>query len=92
MYQRALQGKEKALGWDHKSTLSTVNNLGALYVDQGRLEEAEAMYQRALSGFQAALGPSHPKFELVLSNIHSLQHGRGTYTVPPSNHYCSKCG
>ncbi|KAK1625431.1 hypothetical protein BDP81DRAFT_463949 [Colletotrichum phormii] len=43
MYERALQGKEKALGPDHTSTLSTVNNLGIFYSDQGRLKEAEAI-------------------------------------------------
>jgi Tetratricopeptide repeat len=32
MYMRALQGKEKAWGPDHTSTLDTVNNLGRLYV------------------------------------------------------------
>ncbi|CAG8975658.1 hypothetical protein HYALB_00014088, partial [Hymenoscyphus albidus] len=41
MYQRALQGYEKALGPDHTSTLGTVNNLGNLYSDQGKLVEAE---------------------------------------------------
>ncbi|KAF2726723.1 HET-domain-containing protein, partial [Polyplosphaeria fusca] len=50
MYDRALQGKEEALGAKHTSTLSTVNNLGNLYADQGRLAEAEAMYDRALQG------------------------------------------
>jgi Tfp pilus assembly protein PilF len=50
MYQRALQGKEKALGADHTSTLQTVNNLGYLYSNQGKLAEAEKMYQRALQG------------------------------------------
>ena len=44
MYQRALQGKEKAWGPEHTSTLDTVNNLGALYADLGRLDEAEKMY------------------------------------------------
>jgi Tfp pilus assembly protein PilF len=46
MYQRALQGFEKAWGPDHTSTLDTVNNLGALYADQGKLGEAETMFQR----------------------------------------------
>jgi tetratricopeptide (TPR) repeat protein len=40
MYQRALKGKEKALGVEHTSTLDTVNNLGSLYKDQGKLAEA----------------------------------------------------
>jgi Tfp pilus assembly protein PilF len=50
MYQRALQGFEKTLGLEHTSTLQIVNNLGNLFVDQGKLGEAEQMYQRALQG------------------------------------------
>jgi Tfp pilus assembly protein PilF len=49
MYIQALQGYEEALGPKHTSTLTTVNNLGALYANQGKLAEAEAMYIRALS-------------------------------------------
>jgi hypothetical protein len=44
MYQRALQGYEKAWGPEHTSTLNTVNNLGNLYKNLGRLDEAEKMY------------------------------------------------
>jgi hypothetical protein len=44
MYQRALQGKEKAWGLEHILTLDTINNLGLLYKDQGKLVEAEQMY------------------------------------------------
>ncbi len=47
MYLLAVAGREKALGWEHKSTLNTVHNLGSLYADLGRLEEAEQMYSRA---------------------------------------------
>ena len=56
MYQRALQGYEKAWGPDHTSTLDTVNNLGLLYKSQCKLDEAEKMYQRALQGYEKALG------------------------------------
>ena len=55
MYQRALAGYEKASGPQHTSTLDTVNNLGLLYADLGRLEEAEQMYQRALAGYAKAI-------------------------------------
>jgi hypothetical protein len=44
MYQRALQGYEKAWGPEHTSTLDTVNDLGLLYADQGKMDEAEEMY------------------------------------------------
>ena len=53
---RALQGKEEALGPKHTSTLDTVNNLGILYKNQGKLAEAEQMYVRALQGYEDALG------------------------------------
>ncbi|KAF1936942.1 hypothetical protein EJ02DRAFT_357955 [Clathrospora elynae] len=56
MYERALRGREEALGPSHTSTLSTVNNLGSLYADQGKLREAEQMYERALQGYKEALG------------------------------------
>ena len=43
----------------HTSTLNTVNNLGALYAEQGKLEEAEEMYVRALRGYEEAWGAKH---------------------------------
>jgi tetratricopeptide (TPR) repeat protein len=65
MYLRALDGYEKALGRDHKSILSTVNNLGALYKDQGRLTEAELMLQRAI-------GRDHASALETVNNLGSL--------------------
>ena len=38
MYQRALEGHEKAWGPERISTLGTVNNLAALYSDQGKMD------------------------------------------------------
>ena len=38
VYERCLAGQEKVLGEDHKNTLATVNNLGAVY---GRFENWE---------------------------------------------------
>jgi tetratricopeptide (TPR) repeat protein len=83
MYQRALEGYEKALGRDHTSTLNTVNNLGLLYADQGRPTEAESMYQRALSGFRVALGLSHWKTQLVIRDVLPHAKGPSAITEPP---------
>jgi tetratricopeptide (TPR) repeat protein len=77
MYQRALAGREKALGPDHTSTLSTVNNLGVLYSNQGRLKEAEEMYQRALAGYEKALGPDHTSTLGTVSNLGILYKNQG---------------
>jgi tetratricopeptide (TPR) repeat protein len=59
MYERALAGNENALGRDHTLTL-TVNNLGILYRDQGKLDETEKMYERALASMEKALGRDYP--------------------------------
>lgn len=53
---RVLQGREEALGPKHTLTLWAVNCLGALYVDQGKLGEAEKMFMRALQGYEETLG------------------------------------
>jgi tetratricopeptide (TPR) repeat protein len=47
----------ESLGPRHTSTLLTVNGLGNLYKDQGKLDVAEGMYMRALQGYEEALGP-----------------------------------
>jgi Tfp pilus assembly protein PilF len=69
MYLRALQGKEKAWGAEHTSTLETVNNLGALYARQGKKAEAEAMYLRALQGFENAVGADHATTRKIARNL-----------------------
>jgi tetratricopeptide (TPR) repeat protein len=77
MYERALRGKEEALGVGHSSTLNTVNNLGALYKDQGRLGEAEKMYERALRGYEAlGLNNNAPTLNTV-NNLGNLYYSQG---------------
>lgn len=46
MYERALRGKEEALGPKHTSTLDTVSNLGNLYYMQDEMRRAEDMFVR----------------------------------------------
>jgi tetratricopeptide (TPR) repeat protein len=41
-------GVEKALGPEHPTLLLMVSNLGTLYHEQGKLDEAEQMYLKAL--------------------------------------------
>jgi hypothetical protein len=48
-YERARQGKEKALGVEHTPALNMVNNLGAPYMDLGKLETGK-MYEPVLQG------------------------------------------
>ena len=77
MYQRALQGYEKAWAPDHTSTLDTVNNLGLLYADQGKLVEAEQMYQRVLQGKEKVWGPEHTSTLDRVNNLAILYADQG---------------
>ncbi|KAN0087098.1 hypothetical protein V8E54_000786 [Elaphomyces granulatus] len=77
MYQRTLQGYERARGPDHASTLNTVNNLGNLYRSQGKLDEAEKMYQRALQGKEKAWGPDHTSTLDTVNNLGLLYADQG---------------
>jgi tetratricopeptide (TPR) repeat protein len=69
MYMQALGGYEKAWGAEHTSTLNTVNNLGNLYKDQGKIAEAEAMYLRALEGREKVLGHGHTSTLQTVQNL-----------------------
>jgi tetratricopeptide (TPR) repeat protein len=82
MYTRALAGFEKALGAEHTDTLMTVNNLGTLYSNQGKLAEAEQMYKRALAGYEKALGLEHKSTIRLAQRLSTLR------TVPTK----STCG
>jgi tetratricopeptide (TPR) repeat protein len=77
IYQRALQGKEKAWGPEHTSTLDTVKNLAILYKTQGKLNEAEQMYQRALQGKEKAWGPEHTSTLYTVNNLANLYKTQG---------------
>ena len=69
MDQRALVGNEKAYGPDHPSTLTSVNNLGVLYKDQGKLKDAEEIFQRVLVGYKKALGLDYTSTLATVSNL-----------------------
>jgi Tfp pilus assembly protein PilF len=53
--ERALRGREEALEPTHTLTLNSVNKMGMLYTQQGKLGESEQMYERALRGTRTPL-------------------------------------
>jgi len=59
------------------STLGTVNNLGVLYENQGKLKEAEVMYRRALKGYEKAWGPEHTSTLGTVNNLANLYKNQG---------------
>ena len=61
----------------HTSTLDTVNNLGLLYQNQGRMKEAEEMHVRALRGIEEAWGPKHTSTLDTVNNLGALYWKQG---------------
>jgi len=64
MYNRTLTGYEKVWGPEHTSTLNTVNNLGLLYANQGRLKDADMMNKLALAGKKKAHSQHDPSQQI----------------------------
>ena len=56
MNQQALKGREKALGKEHPSTLTSVNLLPLVFQYQGKYKEAEQMNQQVLKWRKKVLG------------------------------------
>jgi tetratricopeptide (TPR) repeat protein len=64
-------------GEEQKTLLDAMHGLGMLYVDQGKLDEAEQMYERALRGYEEALGPTHVSTLDMVNNLGLLYKNQG---------------
>ena len=56
MYEKCLEGRMKALGEAHPSTLSTIDNMANVYYNKGDYDKALEMYEKCLEGRMKALG------------------------------------
>ncbi len=54
------------MGQEHPHTATALNNLAALYRDQGKYEQAEPLFQQALATLKERLGAEHPTVAGVL--------------------------
>ena len=60
-----------------KVMLGAIFLLGNLYVEQGKLDEAEKMHKRALRGMEEALGPKHMSTLTTVNNLGILYTNQG---------------
>ncbi len=60
--------------------MDALNNLGILYLDLGKMTEAEALYQRALAGKEKAFGPDHTSTLDTVNNLGNLYSDLGKMT------------
>jgi CHAT domain-containing protein/Tfp pilus assembly protein PilF len=77
--QRSLAIREKALGTDHPSVATSLNNLASFYEIQGKYAEAEPLHQRSLAIREKVLGKDHPSVANSLNNLAVLYLNQGKY-------------
>ena len=56
-------------GEDNAATTDARTQLGALYVDEGRLREADAQFSRSLGSVQRRMGPAHPQLGRLYNSM-----------------------
>ena len=75
--ESALDIRRRVLGDDHPDTLTSLNNMGALLVAQGKPAEAEPYYREALEGNRSVLGDDHPGTLVSINNMGFLLQAQG---------------
>ena len=75
IHRRALEGREKALGREHPSTLTSVHNLAFLFHKKVHYSTAIELYERAYKGYVKVLSAEHPTTRACLQHYKSaLEH------------------
>ncbi|KAK5058277.1 hypothetical protein LTR69_006681 [Exophiala sideris] len=77
MYSWVLAGYENAVGVAHMGTLCIANNLGIVYLDQGKLGIAETTFMRVLAGEEKALGMNHSSTLTTVTNLGIVYRSQG---------------
>ncbi|CAI7602083.1 unnamed protein product [Penicillium manginii] len=86
MHRRELEIREKVLGHEYPSTLTSFSNLGLVLNSQGKYEEAEAIHRRALEGYEKVLGREHPDTLTSINNLGLVLDSQGKYEEAEAMH------
>lgn len=74
---RALATRRLTLGEEHPDTLASINSMGVLLQDQGKLSEAEPYFRDALEKSRRVLGQEHPSTLSAINNLGTLLKAQG---------------
>ena len=69
----------RAYGSDHLEVGIARTNLGALYHQAGRLEDAEREYRAGLAIREGTVGGGHPELAATLANLATVLASRGSF-------------
>lgn len=77
LYRRALTIRERHFGLNHPQLVESLNDLGVVLKDRGKLEAAEAFLRRAVDLRRALLGNSHEDLAISLEELGRLLREQG---------------
>ncbi|EXK81073.1 hypothetical protein FOQG_14415 [Fusarium oxysporum f. sp. raphani 54005] len=86
LYRETLEAREKVLGKEHPSTLSSMNNLALMLNNMGEYEEAEKMHRETLGLKEKAFGKEHPSTLNTMNNLASMLGKIGKYEEAEKMH------
>ncbi|MEE8199617.1 MAG: tetratricopeptide repeat protein, partial [Candidatus Acidoferrales bacterium] len=69
----------ETFGGEDPRLATSLNNLAAIYDEQGKYAQAEPLYQRALAIREKTLGPELPELATSLNNLALLYDNQGKY-------------
>ena len=72
-----MANSENAYGSEHVRVADALNNLGTIYLYQGRLADAETFLRRSIEIRQARLGPKHPSMSSAVYSLAALYQTQG---------------
>ena len=79
MHEQALAARERVLGPDHPSTLTSRHNLALAYRAAGRTDEAISLHEQTLAARERVLGPDHPEHPELAQQPRQRLPGRGPH-------------
>lgn len=85
-YQAALAIQEKHYG-KHPITASTLVNMGAVYYQHHKYDEAQAKYRQGLDMLEATVGPAHPDVAAAYNNMGLALYQKGEYDEALTQHH-----
>jgi tetratricopeptide (TPR) repeat protein len=80
-FRRSLELREGVLGAEHPTVIGGINNLAALYVARGALDEAEPLLQRAMAVTVRRVESTQAELAVNLNNLVRLYVKRGDYAA-----------
>jgi tetratricopeptide (TPR) repeat protein len=85
-HRQALALRERGMGQEDSSTLTSMNELAVALSSQGKYAEAESMHRQTLATSEKVLGVDHPDTLTSMNNLAGVLFRQGKYAEAESMH------